>query len=170
LIRWGYYGRQALPSEKSMQIQRVRCKKCGRTTNVLPSFLLVRKSYSVKALKKLVLTFIKHPDDWNKILDISIDLATAYRWLKVLAQQARKSLPEIRKEILNIQPDYPLRDYPSEPVLSNRIIIRRFLAAARQLFQAAVRLVDKKEANDDALFCFLNYFLAKHTGKALLIK
>jgi len=43
MIRWGYYQRRGEPIASCIRIQRVRCKKCGRTTNVLPCFLLARR-------------------------------------------------------------------------------------------------------------------------------
>jgi len=154
-----------------MRIQRVRCKKCGRTTNVLPSFLLAHKKYAVVVVKQLVMTYINRPKDWKQFLDIDIDLATAYRWLPKLVAQANNSLPHIRKELLKLKPDHPIDDgIDKEPpqLTSTRKILKRFVSLAEQLFKAAVRLVDTKKPNDADSFCFLNYFLATQTGKALL--
>lgn len=179
LIRWGYYERLALPLEGFVRIQRIRCKNCGRTTNVLPSFLLARKSYTVNTLKDLVAIFIGHPHNWTKSPEIIIDLSTTYRWLRTLTQQALEALPAIRKTLLKIKPDHPIMDPTDaqpEPLTSTRVILKRFLSLAEQLFKAArllngqaVRLADKNDPKTEDLYCFLNYFLANETGNALLL-
>jgi len=169
MIRWGYYTRQALPLFKFIHIQRVRCKHCGGTTNVLPSFLLAHKSHSVKTLEEMILSFVNDPDNWKQFLDSSIDLSKAYRWLRIMVKQANEVLPDIRKELLKLAPEHRVMDPEPEPFPSNRIILKRLLAHGKQLFKAAVRLVDEKEPPGGELFSFLNYFLAKQSGKPLLV-
>jgi len=138
---------------------------------VLPSFLLVQNSYSVAALKQLVTTFINHPQDWKQILGIDIDLATAYRWLRMLTEQANESMPEIRKALLKLKLNYELTDQingkPAQ-LTNRRTVLQRFVSLAKKLHQEAVRLIDKNKLISTDYFCFLNYFLANHTGKALL--
>ena len=172
LIRWGYYKRYTLPLPGVIRVQRIRCMNCGHTTNVLPSFLLAHKSYQVSELQELVLQVIKQPMDWKKSPDIVIDLSTAYRWLRRLKQQALQSLPTIRTKLLRIKPDHPVMDatnVQSEPLTATHVILKRFLSLTRQLFTAALCLVDKNGPENADLFCFLNHFLAKETGSALLL-
>jgi len=138
---------------------------------VLPSFLLAQKSFAVVVLRQLVTAFINHPQDWKQILEIDIDLATAYRWLRILTGQANQAMPEIRKALLKLKPDYQLTDQINgKPTLltprSN--VLQRFISLAQKLHTEAVRLVDKNKPISTDCFCFLNYFLANHTGKALL--
>lgn len=138
---------------------------------MLPSFLLAQKSFSTVVLKQLVTTFINHPQDWKQILETDIDLATAYRWLRMLTGQANQAMPEIRKALLKLKPDYQLTGLINgKPALftprSN--MLERFIALAQKLHTQAVRLVDKNKPIASDYFCFLNYFLANHTGKALL--
>lgn len=138
---------------------------------MLPSFLLAQKSYSVAALKQLITTVINHPQDWKQILNIDIDLATAYRWLKILAQQANESMPEMRKALLKLKPDFQLTDQINgKPaiVTPRSNILERFIALAQKLHTEALRLVDNNKPISTDYFCFLNYFLANHTSKALL--
>ena len=120
-------------------------------------------------LEYLILTFIDNPDKWKHLLDPSIDLSKAYRWIRILVKQATGALPDIRKELLKLLPDHQLMDPKPEPIPSARIILKRFLALSSQLFKAAVRLVEQKEPSEEDLFCFINYFLAKQTGKPLLM-
>lgn len=171
MIRWGYYKRRELPVISYIHIQRVRCKKCGRTTNVLPCFLLAQKSFAVAVAKDLVTTFINHPQDWTQILNIDIDLATAYRWLRIITQQANQAMPEIRKALLKLKPGYQLTDQLNgkpTPLNSRTKLLQRFIVLAEKLHTEAVRLVDKNKPVSTDCFCFLNYFLANRTGKALL--
>jgi hypothetical protein len=168
LIRWGYYFRQTLPLTGMIRIQRVRCKLCGRTTHVLPSFLLARRRHGVKVLENFIRTFVDNHCNWKQLLDISLDLSTAYRWLRIISQQALEVLPDIRKELLTLIPDHPLKQCQPEPVPSTQILLKRFLLLSRQLFKAAVRLAEPKDPLKEDLFCFLNLFLTQKTGKPLL--
>jgi transposase-like protein len=171
LIRWGYYQRQGLPLVTSINIQRVRCTRCGRTTNVLPSFLLAHRSYAVVAVEQLVARYLHQADVWKKSLNINIELSTAYRWLRRLIEQANTSLPDIRTALLNLKPNFQLtgqlNDKPA-PLTSKRDLLKRFITLSEQLFQAVVRLVEPKTPVPSDPFCFLNYFLAIQTEKALL--
>lgn len=171
LIRWGYYQRQGKPLLNAIRIQRVRCKKCGRTSGVLPSFLLAYRSFAVAAAEQLLITYINHPDDWQQALKLMIELSTAYRWLRRLSQQANRSLADIRTALLNLKPDYPLnKQIKGQPasLTSHRELLIRFVTLSQQLFQAAVRLNSNKQPLSTNSFCFLNYFLAIQTGTALL--
>jgi transposase-like protein len=171
LIRWGYYQRQGKPLLDAIRIQRIRCQKCGRTSAILPSFLLAYRSFAVAAAQQLLMTYINHPDDWQQALKLMIELSTAYHWLRRLRQQANRSLADIRTALLNLKPDYPLTKHINgKPVslTSNRELLTRFVTLAQQLFQAAVRLNGNKLPEFTDSCCFLNYFLATQTGKALL--
>jgi len=155
----------------AIRIQRVRCKQCGRTSGVLPSFLLAYRSFAVAAAQQLLMTYINHPDDWQQALKLMIELSTAYRWLRRLRQQANGSLADIRTALLQLKPDYQLNKHiDGKPVslTSNRELLRRFVTLSQQLFQAAVRRNGNKLAEFTDSYCFLNYFLASQTGKALL--
>jgi len=168
LIRWGYYQRQGLPLLSEIRIQRVRCTGCGRTTNVLPSFLLAYKCFAVMVAKELLLTVMEHPDNWKQVLKVIIDLSTAYRWLRRFTSQANTSLPAIRKALLELEPDTRLIQHRSSPLTSTTAVINRFIRLSQRLFQASVRLIGNKQPLVTDLFCFINHFLAISTGKALL--
>lgn len=171
LIRWGYYQRQGNPLVNAIRIQRVRCKKCGRTSAVLPSFLLAYRSFAVAAAQQLLMTYINHPNDWHQALQLMIELSTAYRWLRRLSQQANRSLADIRTALLNLKPEYPLNKHINgklASLTSTRELLIRFITLSQQLLQAAIRLNSNKQPLSTNLFCFLNYFLASQTGKALL--
>lgn len=126
----------------------------------------------VSALKELVTIVINQPYDWAKSPDIIIDISTAYRWLRTLKRQALQALPTIRKALLKIKPEHPIMDTTDakpEPLTSTRVILKRFLSLAEHLFKEAVCLADENDPQNGDLFCFLNYFLAQQTGKALLL-
>jgi transposase-like protein len=171
LIRWGYYTRRGLPMSDRIRIQRIRCKNCCRTTNVLPSFLLTNKQHSVSVVDDLVTCYINRPDDWQRALDITIDLSTAYRYLRVLVQQANTVLPELRKVLMHINPHYCLTDHIDgipPPLSSKRSILQRLVSLAQRLLNEGVRLVDDSCVDAVTLYPFINYFLASQTGNALL--
>jgi len=171
MIRWGYYTRRGLPVVCHIRIQRVRCANCHRTTNVLPSFLLAHKQHAVNIIADLVTCYINQPNGWQGNPDIAVDVSTAYRYLRVLGQQANAALPELRKTLLHLHPHYCLTDHIDgiPPALaSKRTILQRFLALAQRLLAEGVRLVDDDCGDPVTLYPFINYFLASQTGKALL--
>jgi len=155
-----------------MRIQRIRCKGCGRTTNILPSFLLARKSHSIGALKALIELFIiNDTKDWKKHFDLSLDISTAYRWIRSLKEQALMALPEIRKTLLELKPEQSIGDVSeAHPMVftSAEFFLKRFLKITEQLFAEAVRLTDGTMHQNSDLFCFLNHFLAYKMGQPLL--
>jgi len=171
MIRWGYYTRRGLPISDRIRIQRIRCKSCHHTTNVLPSFLLTNKQHAVNVVDDLVNCYIHRPDDWQRALDITIDLSTAYRYLRMLVQQANIVLPELRKVLMDINPHYCLTEHldgvpPS--LTSKRRILQRFVTLNQRLLAAGVHLVGDRCVDTVTLYPFINYFLANHTKKALL--
>jgi hypothetical protein len=153
-----------------IRIQRVRCTRCHRTTNVLPSFLLAHKSYSIDVLKVLLSAFFYDTINWKKSPHILIDLSTAYRWLRIIELQAKISLPDIRKELLELKPHHHLFNPKTKPLLSRKDILERFITCGEQLLKAAVRHIGNKCLSLSDPYCFLNYFLAKTSGKPLLIQ
>ena len=156
-----------------IRIQRIRCTHCGHTTNVLPSFLLAQKHYTVATLKDLVALFIACPHGWSGSPEITVDISTAYRWLRILTEQACQALPAIRKALLHLAPEHPLMDSADthpEPVGSRSVVLRRLVCLAERLFEAAVRLAGNNDSHCSDCYCFLNHFLAHTTGKALLVR
>jgi len=114
---------------------------------------------------------MNHPATWKESPEIEMDMSTAYRWLRLFADQALESLPILRQSLLEIKPSHPIRG-PSDgkPGIAIDILFKRYLAIAEQLASAAVRLAEGKNYKNPDLFCFLNHFLWQKTGKALLIK
>lgn len=160
-----------LPEAGMIRIQRVRCKSCHKTTNVLPSFLLARKPYAVTALKELIITYIQQPEQWKRSPNLIIDISTAYRWLRILSQQANQSLPQIRKALLKLVPEYKISDHLSgrpTSLTSKRTLLKRLITLNARLFKAVVRLLEDKALVTEDAFGFLNYFLATQTANALL--
>lgn len=100
-----------------------------------------------------------------------MDLSTAYRYLRILTQQANDALPQLRKTLLCIHPNYRLNDHidgnPTS-VSERRRILQRFLSLAKRLLTEGVRLIDDSCVDAVTLYPFINYFLASQTGNALL--
>ena len=172
MIRWGYYIRRGLPELKEIRIQRIRCKHCGRTTNILPAFLLAQKSYSVYTSKHLLNLVLNNRHNWKELFDLPLDISTAYRWLRYFRKQIIKSLPTIRKTLIELIHDIPFIDETEGKPLgftSDHTLFNRFLKISNALLTEAVHLVGEKSHQKRDLFCFLNFFLYQQTGKSLLI-
>jgi hypothetical protein len=130
---------------------------------------LARKSYSIDVLKTLFSAYLQDPINWKKSPQLYIDLSTAYRWLHIIQLQALLALSDIRKELLELKPHHHLFDPKTKPLLTRKALLDRFIACGEQLLKAAVRQIGKKGISLTDPFCFLNYFLAKTSGKPLLI-
>jgi transposase-like protein len=168
-VRWGYNKRSGLPYPKPIRIQRIRCKSCGHTFSLLPSFLLAHRSHSVTCLKIVVHSLITLGKDWKKSPDVLVDLSTAYRWLRILRIQILFMLPAIRKTLLHMAPETAGFDAKTKMLLSDPVLFKRFLDVGEQLYKAAVRLADAKEETETEIFNFLNFFLTKNLGHPLLV-
>jgi len=117
---------------------------------MLPCFLLAQKSFAVAVVKQLLTTVLQHPHDWTQILDSDIDLATAYRWLRMLSRPANHAMPEIRKALLQLKPDYQLTDQMNgKPALltPRTKLLPRFISLAQQLHTEALRLKEVAQEN-----------------------
>jgi hypothetical protein len=121
-------------------------------------------------LKALLSAFIYDTINWKKSPHILIDLSTAYRWLRIIEIQAKISLPDIRKELLLLKPNHYLFHPKTKPLLTRKALLERFITGGEQLLKAAVRHIGNKSLTLTDPYCFLNYFLAKTSGKPLLIQ
>ena len=95
LIKWGSYYRNLNYLEDNkiqyteIKIHRMKCKSCGKTHSLIPSFIVPYKSYTLD----IILDCIKDP---NAYLSISSD--TIERWKK----QWKKFVPQLKTMLQNI--------------------------------------------------------------------
>ena len=70
LIRWGTYPRGAVTAEVAyrLQIQRVRCKVCGRTHSLLPDFLHPHRHFVIHLLQHVVSLYLLVGLGWRRLL------------------------------------------------------------------------------------------------------
>ena len=70
LIRWGIYRRGAVTAEVAyrLQIQRVRCKVCGRTHSLLPDFLHPHRHFVIHLLQQVVSLYLLVGLGWRRLL------------------------------------------------------------------------------------------------------
>jgi len=152
----------------ALRIQRIYCKNCKRTTNVLPCFALAFKPFFTFALEQLVNTIIENHKDWRKWLDSSIELSTAYKWLKQLKPQIQTTLPTIREKILTLKPNTVVISESTVLPMTEISELESFVRYAQQLQQLAISLSENDLPSATNLFCFLNVFVYQQTGKPLL--
>lgn len=136
---------------------------------MLPSFALAYKTWFVFVVEQWVGTLIEHQNNWTKWLDISLELDTAYRWLRQLKSQIQATLPIIREKILHLAPNSEIISKPTVGPLSEYSLFENFLLYGRQLQQLALSLSESELPSSTNLFCFLNVFLYQQTGKPLLV-
>jgi hypothetical protein len=154
---------------KKQKIQRIRCKVCGRTTNLLPSFLLAQKSFQVCVFEEVVNLLINHSQDWKKRPRLPVDISKIYLWLRRFKEQVHESLPLLREKLLTLKPNTPIKTQSVPTGLVSEIeLFQQFLNVAQLLHQTTISLLKPQPPEDANVFSFLNYFLAQHTGKALL--
>jgi hypothetical protein len=131
---------------------------------------LAHKSFSIDVLKALLSAFLHDTINWKKSPHILIDISTAYRWLRIIEIQAKFALPDIRKELLLLKPTHHLFHPKTKPLLTRKALFHRFISCGEQLLKAAVRRIGNQDISLTDPYCFLNYFLAKTSGKPLLIQ
>jgi hypothetical protein len=175
-IRWGYYLRLLRPSGKTIRIQRVRCKGCGRTEQVLPAFLLARKHHLTSVLTLLARTHIDSQGSlaqtYLQTPEVPIALCTFYRWSKTLLRQLECGLPRLKRTLLKLEPAaalHPGRAGPQSRAEDLRRYLKQALAITLQLAEAAVRLMPQFQPELTEPFLLLNAFLHEVTGKALML-
>lgn len=159
-----------------MRIQRIRCKKCGRTEQVLPAFLLGRRHHPISVLTELAQTHIETQGSlaqtYLQTPEAPIALCTFYRWTNALLRQLNSGLPLLQSTLLNLEPAsslYLSRDGPENGAETLRRYLKQTLAITLQLAEAAVRLNPRFEPELTEPFLLLNGFLHEVTGKALLV-
>jgi hypothetical protein len=71
LIRWGRYVRWVLTGEEKYktEIQRVRCKECGKTHGLLPDFLHPYRRYTVGIMQKVIWLYLLAGMGYGRIMD-----------------------------------------------------------------------------------------------------
>jgi len=94
LIRWGRYWRwiSADETEYRIQIQRLRCKACGRTQALLPDFLHPYRHYAVSLMQQVMglylLVGLGFAHIWHELRPLKPARTTVREWVRAFAYGA----------------------------------------------------------------------------------
>ncbi len=86
-----------------MRIRRWRCKECGRTLSVLPSFLLRNRHYLLRVIEAVLALRFERLASWAAILAGLAGgggypvLRTLQRWCSSFGEQARRWLKAVQE-------------------------------------------------------------------------
>jgi transposase-like protein len=117
LIGHGFRPRKALAADQAfpLRIRRWRCKACGVTISMLPSFLLCHRWYLLAVIQACVLARLEGHASWREVSAACAvagapSLRTLKRWCRALAQQAPAWLAAILVTLAAHDPAAPLLD------------------------------------------------------------
>ncbi len=71
LIRWGRYVRLVMRGEEKneIEIQRMRCKECGKTHALLPDFLHPYRRYTLEIMQRVIWQYVLVGLGYGRIMD-----------------------------------------------------------------------------------------------------
>lgn len=106
MIGHGYYDRQPQDCKKSwtIRIKRWRCKACGKTVSVLPSFLLRYRHYLLDVIAKVLALRFEQQASWAKAMSGGTPeefptKRTRQRWCEAYSVQARRWLGAVQSAL-----------------------------------------------------------------------
>jgi len=174
LIGWGIYLRWAClgDHEYRIQIQRLRCKACGRTHSLLPDFLHPFRHYVLALLQHVVSLYLLTGLSWERLLrqlpEAGPARSTVREWLDSFAYGAGELLlGMLTHSLLLLEPLAELPDTVPEHLarITNPIRRRRLMRAYRfwllaERLYAQVKLRQPRlHFAEGQLFAFLLHWL-----------
>lgn len=106
MIGHGYYKRQPQDGGKGwlIRIKRWKCKACGKTVSVLPSFLLRYRHYLLEVIEKVLALRFEKKALWDEVIGkcSPLDLPakrTVQRWCASYGEQAGRWLGAVQSTL-----------------------------------------------------------------------
>lgn len=160
LIRWGTYWRWACTADDDyhIQVQRIRCKICGRTHSLLPDFLHPHRHYAIRLLQHVVSLYLIVGQGFVRLMKqlpaSRPPLSTVREWLDSFAYGTGELLLDVvTRQLLALGPLAELLDTTS-PQHLNRVsnpIRRRRLKRAYRFWLLAEHLYAQVKARQPRL-------------------
>jgi len=175
LIRWGFFRRLSFSIEKTIRIQRVRCKKCHKTSSLVPTFLVPYKSVSMFIIQDFVNSYVYTDNSIAQICNdsqVTKELDTLYRWMKNLIHNARQYTPFFLSHLLHLNSESAVPELIALIAhQSNRKAqLLAFIAAADYLLQESHSLLLFHTFSQHRILEFISYLLWKKHQVYLLSK
>jgi hypothetical protein len=115
MIRWGRYKRSVKTGEEkyNLQIQRVRCKACGRSQALLPDFLHPYRHYALKLLQQALWLYLFVGLGIERLLErlppAGPEPATVQEWVRSFGYGAGYLLLDVlRRFMMSLYPESDL--------------------------------------------------------------
>jgi hypothetical protein len=111
-IMWGSYQRSVLTDHgpETIGVQRLLCKKCGKTISLLPPFVRRFGRWCLDEMIQTSLTIatqgISVFQGWRDVLIAPMDLKTGYRLLAELRSLAEKAQDRVQSWLSYQEPDF----------------------------------------------------------------
>jgi len=100
MLQHGHYMRRIKEKEEEIKIYRYICPKCGKTTAILPDFLLPYKQYSVNEIELVIVGA-----ETTRVSDINTEASesTVYRWIKEMNKKMDEWISLLKAHLLKIE-------------------------------------------------------------------
>jgi len=100
MLQHGHYTRRVKEKEEEIKIYRYICPKCGKTTAILPDFLLPYKQYSVNEIESVI-----DDAETTRVSDIDTKASesTVYRWIKEMNQKIEEWISLLKAHLFKIE-------------------------------------------------------------------
>jgi hypothetical protein len=168
LIRWGSYARSAVTKEAEyrIRVQRVRCKRCGRTHSLLPDFLHPHRHFALDWLRRVVSLYLLVGLGWRRLLrrvqGQGPARSTVREWVASFAYGAGHLLfDRLLRHLLTLEPHADLPEHPPDHM--KRVpdpLKRRRLQKAHTLWLLGERLYAQVKTRLPGLHFTAQQFLA----------
>lgn len=112
LIRWGRYKRKIWTEEEKYEteVQRVRCKECGKTHGLLPDFLHPYRRYTLGLMQKVIWMYLLEGMGFGRIMaeisSESLAQETVREWVRSFGYGAGYLLLDVmRRFVMKLYPE-----------------------------------------------------------------
>jgi Domain of unknown function (DUF6431) len=127
---------------QELEVRRLECQECGRTTSLLPDFLHRYRHYGLEVIEQVVSARVEEGVSWSVMAqrysrDGAPSLRTMRRWYSAFVQQALVWLTALLRALALVQPLLQALD----PHATS-------LAEARQVLVLGARLANWLEQNN----------------------
>ncbi len=116
LIRWGKYVRQVWTGEEKyeLEIQRVKCKGCGKTHALLPDFLHPYRRYTLEVMQQIIWMYVLWGMGFGqimkKILSEGPTRRTVREWVSSFGYGAGYLLLDVMRQfVMKLYPESEVR-------------------------------------------------------------
>lgn len=160
MIGWGEYERKCrlLGKIKKIPIRRFRCKKCKRTFNYLPPFLIAFKQYDLGSLGPSLLKIFEQGAAYLKATPEKIDFSTIFRYTQYYLCKSKQIYEKMKEHLLRWLPSIQYEKDKSFQFdrYANKLELKRGIMFSKTIIQI---LSTQRKINETNPLSLINFVL-----------